>query len=111
MQIYLLDTDHISLIQRGDAKASTRYAAVPNEQVAASVISYEEQLRGRLAVIQQVRIPEQLSTAYRRLREMHEFFCQIWVLDFDESASNIFAGLRQQHRCLGTMICESPQLR
>ena len=42
--MYLLDTDHISLIDRSDGRnIRVRLAAVAPDQVFASVISYEEQ--------------------------------------------------------------------
>jgi tRNA(fMet)-specific endonuclease VapC len=103
MPLYLLDTDHISLIQRGHPQVIARYEAVPEQDIAVSVIGYEEQLRGRLAVIGQVKTPEHLSLAYQRVREMQEFFCQMRLLDFDVDANRIYTTLRQQHRRLGTM--------
>lgn len=55
MPIYLLDTDHLTLIQRGESKVSARYLATPREERVASVISFQEQMRGRLAVINKLR--------------------------------------------------------
>lgn len=55
MPLYLLDTDHITLVQRGDSKVTARYSAVPEAEIIVSVISYEEQLRGRLATVSQAK--------------------------------------------------------
>ena len=42
--MYLLDTDHISLVDRSEGRSiRLRLGAVPPDEVFASVISYEEQ--------------------------------------------------------------------
>ena len=103
MPIYLLDTDHLTLIQRGESKMSARYLATPREERVASVISFQEQMRGRLAVINKLTDPDQLAQAYRLLREIQSFYCGLRVLDFDQVASAHFESLRKVHRRLGTM--------
>ena len=46
----VLDTDHMSLLEWSDARGSTllrtRLAALPPAEVATTIISYEEQMRG-----------------------------------------------------------------
>jgi len=103
MPLFILDTDHISLIQRGHPRAGERFYATPENELATSIITYGEQLRGRLAVVHRPANTTQLEIAYRRLREMHTFFCHIRLLDFTEQASVIYETLRQQQRRLGTM--------
>ena len=52
--MYLLDTDHLSVLERGGAGAERlrrRLQAVPPQEVAATVVSYEEQTRGWLSYI------------------------------------------------------------
>jgi tRNA(fMet)-specific endonuclease VapC len=99
----LLDTDHLTLIQRGEPKVSAHYLATPREERVASVISLQEQMRGRLAVINKLSDPAQLSQAYRLLREIQSFYCGLRVLDFDTVASANFESLRKTYRRLGTM--------
>lgn len=103
MPLYILNTDHLSLIERGEPKVSAQFRIVPDTNVAVSIISYEEQLRGRLAVISQGKTPDLLSQAYLRLREMQNFFCALRIIDFDDKANAIWSGLRQKHRRIGTM--------
>ncbi len=103
MPLYLLDTDHVSLIQRGEQKVSARFQAASETGVVVSVVSYEEQLRGRLVVLSQAKTAEQLSRAYLRLREMQNFFCTLRMIDFDERANAIQDSLRQKHRRAGRM--------
>lgn len=102
MPRYLLDTDHISFLQRGDERVMQRYETETSDQVAASIVSYEEQLKGRLAVVSQAK-PEGLELAYYRLQEMQEFFCLLNVVGFDRNARLQFLELKKQYRRLGTM--------
>lgn len=103
MPIYLLDTDHLTLIQRAEPKVSARYLATPREERVASVISFQEQMRGRLAVVNKVTVPDQLSQAYQLLRAVQSFYCGLRILDYDKVASVNFELLRKAHRRLGTM--------
>ena len=74
---FVLDTDHVTLLQRGDRNVVERFLQIPEEVVATSIITYEEQLRGRLSVVRRANTPVRLAAAYHRLREMQEFFCAI----------------------------------
>ena len=47
----LFDTDHMSLHERGHLPLRTRLASFPPEEVAVSVVTVEEMLRGRLAIL------------------------------------------------------------
>ena len=48
---FLLDTDILSLSERGDPNVRRRLTALSAEEVAVSLISAEEMMRGRLAVL------------------------------------------------------------
>lgn len=48
---WLLDTDHVSLQERGHPTLRQRFRFVPPEAVATSAVTLEEMLRGRLAVL------------------------------------------------------------
>ncbi len=50
--MYILDTDHLSVLDRGGVPAQRllqRLANINPTQVATSIISYEEQMRGWLS--------------------------------------------------------------
>jgi tRNA(fMet)-specific endonuclease VapC len=103
MPLYVLDTDHLSLIQRSDAKVSVRFLATPRSDVAASVVSFEEQMRGWLAHINQARTPDQICLAYDLLCTTQHFYCTLRLLEFDANTAKVFKALRQKHRRLSTM--------
>jgi tRNA(fMet)-specific endonuclease VapC len=75
MVMYVLDTDHLSLIQRNGLPGRqilARLSALSVAQVASTVISYEEQVKGRLLVLSQAKTAESVTSAYRGLKQLAE---------------------------------------
>lgn len=103
MPLYLLDTDHITLVQRGDPKVTERYADVPEDEIIVSVVSYEEQLRGKLATVSQAKTDTQIERAYWLLLDMQVYFCGLQVVDFGNTEITVYNGLRKPHRRAATM--------
>lgn len=102
----LLDTDHISLIDRGGTAGQNiraRLANVPLEDISACVISYEEQIRGWAAVIAQARTIERQIPFYRELQRLLRFYCNTPMLPFDEKAAAEFEKLQKAGIRIGTM--------
>jgi tRNA(fMet)-specific endonuclease VapC len=105
--MYILDTDHLlSVLDRGGANAQRllqRLANVSSSQVAASIISYEEQMRGWLSYIAKAQSIEQQVETYKQLKRQLANYCAIPVLEFDEQAAQEFQRLRKEYPRLGTM--------
>jgi len=102
MSYYILDTDHVSLYQRGHVPLGERLTSTPEEQIALTIITVEEQLRGRLANIRKATTASEYIQAYAWLHETLDFFSQFTILDFDEDAAAIFGTLKQQKIRVGT---------
>ena len=101
----VLDTDHVSvlgvaappgveLLHRIDASG---------QQVATTIITAEEQLRGWLAEIHRATDPHQQITAYNRLQRLIEFFAAWTVLPWDAHAADLFGRFRAGGVRIGTM--------
>jgi tRNA(fMet)-specific endonuclease VapC len=104
--MFVLDTDHMSLLEwggEGSAALRERLADVATEDVATTIISYEEQVRGWMAYLARAKALEQEMEAYERLRRHLENYRQISVLDFDRSAAAQLQRLRRAHIRVGTM--------
>ncbi len=103
MILYILDTDHLSLIQRRHPIASDRYKTHARDRIFITAITAEEQLRGRLAVIHQTsQQPAQLITAYANFLKTLADLRELNVLTFDEDAAQHFQRLRQIKLRIGT---------
>jgi tRNA(fMet)-specific endonuclease VapC len=100
--IYLLDTDHVSLNQRGHPLVSARIQAAGPSQIAISVITVEEQLRGWLAAVRNATTPQARVTAYERLRMAVEYFASVRLLDYTLAADTLVTDLRRQGVRIGT---------
>ena len=72
----IFDTDHISLIERGNPVLHNRLSSVLPDTLALSVITVEEMLRGRLAVLAKRSEGEKRVHAYKKLMEMCYFLAQ-----------------------------------
>jgi tRNA(fMet)-specific endonuclease VapC len=101
--MFILDTDHISLFQRRDPSVVTRVLATPALELATTVITVEEQLRGRLDRVRRARSDAEVVRAYHRLLATFLYFRTMTILDFDEQAQTIFTRLRAQRMRIGTL--------
>ncbi|MEL6603006.1 MAG: type II toxin-antitoxin system VapC family toxin [Cyanobacteria bacterium J06614_10] len=104
--MYILDTDHLSVLDRGgmaSRRLFQRLANVTSEQVVTSIISYEEQMRGWLSFVANAQTVDQQVKAYSRLRKHLTNYCAIPVLEFDYAAAQEFSRLRLLYPRLGTM--------
>ena len=100
--MFILDTDHVSLFQRHDPHVSARILATPPQELATTVITVEEQLRGRLERIRRARSDEEVVRAYHNLLATSLYFRTIMIIGFDEQAQTIFRRLRVQGIRIGT---------
>ena len=104
--MYILDTDHLSVLDRGGVQAQRllqKLASVDSTQVATSIISYEEQMRGWLSYLAKAQTIEQEMEAYKQLKQQLINYCAILVLEFDDEAAREFHRLKKLHPRLGRM--------
>jgi tRNA(fMet)-specific endonuclease VapC len=103
----ILDTDHLSLLQWNmgteGRRLAKRLAVIPADEIVTTIINFEEQMRGWLSYLGKARTVTQQIEAYSRLTRHLEYYRQIPVLSFDETAAVEFQRLRKQHHRLGTM--------
>ncbi len=104
----ILDTDVFSLMELPDSPEYLRLRARiaqldPPQPVVTSVITYEEQSRGRLASVNAARSPQQLAQAYSHLRQHVLNYRKIPIAEFDSAAAAIAAHLQKSKLRLGTM--------
>lgn len=102
MTLYILDSDHLSLYQRGHQPLGQRLITIPSDQIAIAVISAEELLRGRLAQIRKATKPQERVYAYHWLVRTLEFMSGFTVLGYDAHAEARFQSLLSQKIRIGT---------
>lgn len=102
----VLDTDHLSTLTWDTDQARRlrmRLASLPPDAAATTIITFEEQMRGRLAYVARARTLADQVEAYRRLRTQLDNYQLIPVLDFTERAAAEFQRLRQLRVRVGAM--------
>jgi tRNA(fMet)-specific endonuclease VapC len=105
--MYVLDTDHMSALEWGSGAAGQRLIGrldtlLPGE-AATTVITFEEQTRGWLAVLARSRSLDRQVAAYRRLKQLLKNYLKVEVLDFDARAATEFERLQRLRLRIGTM--------
>lgn len=105
--MYILDTDHVTLLERGQSvecdRVRSRLAGLGVREVGVTIVSFEEQTRGWLTYLAQARSLTQQVEAYARLRRMVENYRWIPLVDFDTAASLVFQRLKAARVRIGTM--------
>lgn len=105
--IYLLDTDHFSILQR---KAGAEYgrpsAWMGNftlADFACCVVSLQEQVVGAHAFLNQAKNTAGLIRGYRLLERLPRDYLTFTLLPFDPAAAVAYDGLVAQNLRVGTM--------
>lgn len=97
--IWVLDTDHLSLIQRGYPNVKQRSDEIGSGK-AITVVTLEEQMKGWLNLINryndQPSQSEKLILAYKGMRDSAEYINRINLLDFDQLAHDCYKELIRQ---------------
>ncbi|MBW4658487.1 MAG: type II toxin-antitoxin system VapC family toxin [Drouetiella hepatica Uher 2000/2452] len=104
---YLLDTDHISALQRrsgSDFKnLAARISQLPAADFGLSIISFHEQILGAHNFINRARTRVDVIRGYTLLLETLQGFSAAPVLQLDAEAIAIFNELREQRVRVSTM--------
>jgi tRNA(fMet)-specific endonuclease VapC len=103
--LFILDTNHISILERRGTEAErllARLSAVPVSSVHVTVISYEEQIRGWVAAIAGAKNSTSQVMLYQRLQGQLDNYCNLSVLPFDTTSATRFDALRRTHRRVST---------
>ena len=104
----VLDTDLISILQRAESPQrslliSRIEQAQQIDRVSATVITYEEQIRGWMRALSAAKSLQEQIPVYRRLSLHAAYFSGHPLLDFDENSAVEFQRLKQHKVRIGTM--------
>jgi tRNA(fMet)-specific endonuclease VapC len=104
---FLLDTDHISILQKQSgpefAALAARIGRHPAADLAFSIVSLHEQALGAHNYIAQARDAAKVVVGYRLLGVILRDFAAAPVLPFDAASAALFDDLRSQRVRVATM--------
>jgi tRNA(fMet)-specific endonuclease VapC len=89
----------VTLLQYENNQIIQRIRAVGNSSIFVTTITLEEQLKGRLAIINKCNSNKNLqglASAHRNLKLAQNFFCSVNLLEFNQAACESYQKLRQQ---------------
>jgi tRNA(fMet)-specific endonuclease VapC len=69
VSLYVIDTDVLSLYQRGHPGLTAKVDAHPQQDLSITVITVEEEMAGWYVLLREARRPEELARVYERLAE------------------------------------------
>lgn len=105
--MFLLDTDHVSILQRQSqpayGKLRARMELHPEELFFLSIVGFQEQVLGGNAFVNRARSSEGVLRGYQIMAEVLATYADAQVLPFDAQAEGVFAALRSQKVRIGTM--------
>ncbi|BDA70614.1 hypothetical protein CAL7716_047800 [Calothrix sp. PCC 7716] len=103
--MWILDTDHLTLLLQGNPTVVNKLAAKAQGEVVITVVTAEEQIWGRLSVIRQASQAsnaEKLVRAYLKFRLALDDLMRFTILDFTQEAYLEYQELRRQKIRVGT---------
>lgn len=104
---YLLDTDHLSIVQRQSrpeyARLMVRITRHPVADLAFSIISFHEQVLGCHTYISRAQSTGDVVRGYDMLARVLRDFVAAPVIPFDAAAAAVFDGLVAQRVRVATM--------
>jgi tRNA(fMet)-specific endonuclease VapC len=105
--VILLDTDHVNVLKYPEhprfVSLTTQLNTSADQDIATTVITLEEQMRGWLAWMNRVQDVHRQVLAYQELLRLCDFFTRWHVVPFDAQAASTLQGLRAQRIRIGTM--------
>jgi tRNA(fMet)-specific endonuclease VapC len=101
MNLFVLDTDILSLWQHAHAAVSRHIASRRPDELAVTVITVQEQLDGWHSRLPHAKTSKQIADLYQRLADTVRFFSRVTILPFPEAAVLRYEQLRKAHRRLG----------
>jgi tRNA(fMet)-specific endonuclease VapC len=91
---HLLDTDTLTLFQRGHPKVSARCAVTPPGSLAITIISVEEQFLGWYTRARQAKRDGEVALAYDRMTAFTGFMKRLPIVSFTAEAIHEYRQLK-----------------
>lgn len=99
-------TDHLSFIQRHGQEGKqilAKLATIKEPTIAVTIVTYEEQVRGRLNFLSKAKTLNEQILAYQGLQQLALDYQSIVIIPFDRAAALEHQRLRKAYPRLGNM--------
>jgi tRNA(fMet)-specific endonuclease VapC len=99
MSLYILDTDHVSLLLQGNQAVISKVAQV-YQNLAITIVTVQEIFNGWVVKINDRTESANLVNLYTKLWITQEYFKGVKILNFDTAAHNCYENLLKQNQQL-----------
>lgn len=97
--MFVFDTDHLAILQRKNEPELThiraRMSQFRSNDFFVSIVSFHEQVIGWCAHLARAKSQRDITFGYRMFRNVLLDFAALQVLDYNESASQVYASLKK----------------
>jgi tRNA(fMet)-specific endonuclease VapC len=100
--LWIFDTDHATLFQQGNPQIVQRVSAVNSKDISITIVTFEEQMYGRLNRIRRAKSEDEVISAYASLRKTINYLTDFELLDFDRDAQHYYMEFLRQKIRVGT---------
>ncbi|MEG4808428.1 type II toxin-antitoxin system VapC family toxin [Microcoleus sp. F8-D3] len=102
MTLWIFDTDHATLFQQGHPQIVQRVSKVNPKDIAITIVTFEEQMYGRLNRIRRATSGDEIISAYASLRKTINYLTDFELLDFDRESQHYYMEFLRQKIRVGT---------
>ncbi len=102
MTQYILDTDHLSLHQRGHETLKAHLYLIPPEHISITIVTAEELIRGRLAKVRKAITSDDRIKAYYWLSATFDYLSNFNILSYTAQAESYFQTFLERKIRIGT---------
>jgi tRNA(fMet)-specific endonuclease VapC len=95
MSLFVLDTDHVTLLGYGHSQVVARLQAIPVANRAITIITVEEQLRAWFTQVRKARDADRLARAYEGLLQVIDMAKTVRVLPFSRASVDRYLQLKK----------------
>lgn len=103
MSLYILDTDTVTMYRAGNPRVCAHVSAHPPSELAATIITVEEQISGWYTLLRRAKTNPSLVAAYEHLARTVQFFAGVQIVAFTLSAATRFDELRATRIRISTL--------
>jgi tRNA(fMet)-specific endonuclease VapC len=103
--LWIFDTDHLSLLERGNLPIQKRLQTIAANSMAITIVTAEEKVKGRLSTINKlsgIESIDRLAIAYRTLQTTLDDLRMLPILSFSDLACDRYREFLQQKIRVGS---------
>jgi tRNA(fMet)-specific endonuclease VapC len=105
--LHILDTDHLTFLQKDQQpecdRLSARLDVLPADSIGTTIVNFQEQILGWTLYLNRAKTPAAVVKAYDQLSKIESYYRDFELAPFDARAQDLFDSLRRQRIRIPTL--------